>query len=77
MAQRLACRLYARFLCAYALSADDICPEDYLENCVEPLKPIKNILNGNADLIFVAQPSTAQSNWPIASGVKLVYTPCT
>lgn len=61
------------FLCAYALS-DDICPEDYLEN-QGTIEAYQNILNGNADLIFVAQPSTAQKQLAEASGVKLVYTP--
>lgn len=60
----------------YALTRfpDDICPEDYLENR-GTIEAYQNILNGNADLIFVAQPSTAQKQLAEASGVKLVYTP--
>ncbi|MDI8746328.1 hypothetical protein MJM83_31945, partial [Salmonella enterica subsp. enterica serovar Montevideo] len=49
-----------------------------VEQAVAPPDPPddrQHILNGNADLIFVAQPSTAQKQLAEASGVKLVYTP--
>lgn len=66
--------LYASAFYALTRFPDDICPEDYLEN-QGTIEAYQNILNGNADLIFVAQPSTAQKQLAEASGVKLVYTP--
>ncbi len=68
--------LYASAFYALTRFPDDICPEDYLEN-QGTIEAYQNILNGNADLIFVAQPSTAQKQLAEASGVKLVYTLCT
>lgn len=74
MAQRLACRytprLFMRLRAFRMISA--------LKTTLKTegtIEAYQNILNGNADLIFVAQPSTAQKQLAEASGVKLVYTP--
>ncbi len=66
--------LYASAFYALSVIPEDFHSWEYLTNSRTP-EAYNRIVNGDADIIFVAQPSDGQKKRAEKSGVTLLYTP--
>ena len=68
--------IYSSFVRAvYTEPTDNAKPADGYINCSTTAGAYKNIVDGNADIIFVGAPSKKQEEYAESKGVKLIYTP--
>lgn len=66
--------IYASAFYALSVLPEDFHEWEYLANSRTP-EAYNKIVKGNADIIFVAQPSGGQKKRAEESGVTLIYTP--
>ncbi len=68
--------IYSSFVKAvYPDSDDEVKYTNEYIKCSTTTGAYKNIVDGNADIIFVAAPSEMQEEYAAKKGVKLIYTP--